>query len=85
MRKFYLLSTLVFILFCSININAQEKSSKWCFVGDEASSTDRVSNSIDINQNLNLNTRLVDPNGVIIIPVVFHIKGEGKTTTFIKL
>ncbi|MCX6317308.1 MAG: zinc-dependent metalloprotease [Bacteroidetes bacterium] len=75
MRKLYLFSTLVlFIVFLYPNFcEGQKLSGKFCTAGDEANSTDRFSSNFRGNNIINSNSRLVDPNGVIIIPVVFHV------------
>lgn len=69
MRKIYLFSTLVLTLFWGMISHAQKLSGQFCSVGDGSGSTDRFSN---INRIIN-SSRLIDPDGVIIIPVVFHV------------
>ena len=51
---------------------AQKINPLWCTVGNSEPDIEYLTNKSSINKILS-NARLIDPNGVIIIPVVFHV------------
>lgn len=62
---------LIAIFFAALTFG-QKQSTPWCTVGEYQQGTGDFSSKNTVNRILT-NTRLNDPNGLIIIPVVFHI------------
>lgn len=70
MKRIFLLALSAF-LFISANSQKEKIIQKWCTVGDSVKSgSDHDRPNIFKN---NQSSRLNDPDGLIIIPVVFHV------------
>lgn len=62
------------ILFCSIITKSQNQKINpvWCNVGNTQLQHDQLSSKTSLNSIIT-STSIIDPNGVIVIPVIFHI------------